>query len=60
MEFAAWAFLPPADPNIRAVVVAELYRHHTGSHPVREPRAIGQGWADGLGGLARAHGVDIE
>jgi restriction system protein len=22
-------------------------------------RAVGQGWADGLAGLARAHGVDV-
>ncbi|WP_406416384.1 TerD family protein [Streptomyces sp. NBC_00873] len=57
---AAWTFQPPADPHIRAMVIAELYRHHTDGQPVWKLRAIGQGWADGLDGLARAHGVDIE
>jgi stress response protein SCP2 len=57
---AAWTFQPPADPGIRAMVVAELYRHTTGGQPVWKLRAVGQGWADGLDGLARAHGVDIE
>ncbi|WP_317441965.1 TerD family protein [Streptomyces collinus] len=57
---AAWTFQPPADPGIRAMVVAELYRHTTGAGPVWKLRAVGQGWADGLAGLARAHGVDID
>jgi stress response protein SCP2 len=57
---AAWTFQPPADPHIRAMVVAELYRHTTSGQPVWKLRAIGQGWADGLDGLARAHGVTIE
>ncbi|MEU7061173.1 TerD family protein [Streptomyces sp. NPDC046197] len=48
-----------ADPDIRPMAVAELYRHTTNGHPVWKLRAIGQGWADGLDALARAHGVDI-
>ncbi|MFD7447254.1 TerD family protein [Streptomyces sp. NPDC059909] len=57
---AAWAFKPPADPDIRAMVIAELYRHTANDQPTWKLRAIGQGWADGLDGLARAHGVDVE
>ncbi|MGW5582893.1 TerD family protein, partial [Streptomyces sp. NPDC003857] len=57
---AAWTFKPPADPDIRAMVIAELYRHTTNGLPVWKLRAIGQGWADGLDGLARAHGVNVE
>jgi hypothetical protein len=57
---AAWTFQPPTDPGIRAMVVAELYRHTTGGQTVWKLRAVGQGWADGLEGLARAHGVAID
>ncbi|MGA5323969.1 TerD family protein [Streptomyces seoulensis] len=57
---ASWTFQPPADPNIRAMVVAELYRHIVAGHSARKLRALGQGWADGLDGLARAYGVDVE
>ncbi|MFD0118915.1 TerD family protein [Streptomyces sp. NPDC058320] len=57
---AAWTFRPPADPNIRAMVITELYHHRTNGQPIWKLRADGQGWADGLDGLARAHGVDIE
>ncbi|MEV5846521.1 TerD family protein [Streptomyces sp. NPDC051985] len=57
---ASWIFQPPADPNIRAMVVAELYRHIIDGHPTWKLRAIGQGWANGLDGLARAYGVDVE
>ncbi|WP_184791702.1 TerD family protein [Streptomyces sp. 3211] len=57
---AAWPFRPPADHAIKAMVIAELYRHRSPEgHPVWKLRAIGQGWADGLDGLARAHGVDV-
>ncbi|MER5865353.1 restriction endonuclease [Kitasatospora sp. NPDC002040] len=51
----AWDFRPPADPEVSAMLVAELYRHQGGW----KLRAMGQGWADGLAGLARAHGVDV-
>ncbi|MEU1001404.1 TerD family protein [Streptomyces tibetensis] len=57
---AAWTFQPPADPDIRAMVVAELYRHTIDNRPAWKLRALGQGWADGLDGLARAYGVDVE
>ncbi|MFI2211599.1 TerD family protein [Streptomyces sp. NPDC020141] len=56
---AAWEFRPPSDPDVRAMVVAELYRHSRNGRPAWKLRAIGQGWADGLDGLARAHGVDV-
>jgi len=57
---AAWTFLPPRDPHLRAMVVAELYRHTTNGQRIWKMRAIGQGWADGLDGLARAYGVDVD
>ncbi|MFD4863957.1 TerD family protein [Streptomyces sp. NPDC058412] len=57
---ATWTFQPPADPAIRAMVIAELYRHRSADgRPVWKLRAVGQGWDDGLDGLARAHGVDV-
>ncbi|MFJ8111627.1 TerD family protein [Streptomyces sp. NPDC096132] len=56
---AAWTFRPPAEPDVRAMAVAELYRHTTHGQQVWKLRAIGQGWADGLDGLARAHGVNV-
>lgn len=57
---ATWTFQPPADPAIRAMAVAELYRHRsTDGQPVWKLRAVGQGWTDGLDGLAKAHGVDV-
>ncbi|WP_309500337.1 TerD family protein [Streptomyces shenzhenensis] len=56
---AAWTFQPPADPDIRAMAIAELYRHTTNGQQVWKLRANGQGWADGLDGLARAHGVNV-
>ncbi|MEU8645920.1 TerD family protein [Streptomyces sp. NPDC048674] len=55
-----WTFNPPADPDIRAMVIAELYRHNVNGQAVWKLRAIGQGWAEGLDGLARAHGVNVE
>jgi stress response protein SCP2 len=55
-----WQFEPPADPSIRAMITAELYRHTLNGHPAWKLRAVGQGWANGLNGLARAHGVNIE
>jgi len=50
-----WAFRPPADAAISAMLVAEFYRHQGGW----KLRAVGQGWSDGLAGLARAHGVEV-
>lgn len=40
----------------RALIVAELYRHHTGW----KLRAVGQGFNGGLEPLAKAHGVTVE
>ncbi|WNM32621.1 TerD family protein [Streptomyces sp. Li-HN-5-11] len=57
---AAWTFQPPADPGIRAMAIAELYKHSTNGRLVWKLRAIGQGWAGGLDALARAHGVNVE
>ncbi|MFF8992399.1 TerD family protein [Streptomyces sp. NPDC014983] len=53
------AFQPSANPDIRAMVVAELYRHTVDGLPAWKLRALRQGWADGLDGLARAYGVDV-
>ncbi|WP_328828477.1 TerD family protein [Streptomyces sp. NBC_00252] len=57
---SSWTFRPPTDPSIRAMVITELYRHSANGNPVWKLRALGQGWADGLDGLARAYGVDVE
>ncbi|NEA25186.1 TerD family protein [Actinomadura bangladeshensis] len=54
-----WTFRPPQDPAIRAMLMAELYRHTLNDQPVWKLRALGQGWSDGLGGLARTHGVNV-
>ncbi|GJF32881.1 hypothetical protein KNE206_55810 [Kitasatospora sp. NE20-6] len=55
-----WSFRPPSDPAVSAMLVAEVYRHRPGGGPaVWKVRAVGQGWADGLAGLARAHGVAV-
>ncbi|MEV0091262.1 TerD family protein [Streptomyces sp. NPDC050738] len=52
----SWRFeVPPAD-GITALVLVELYRH--GPHGWKL-RAVGQGWSDGLAGLARDYGVDV-
>ncbi|RPE32164.1 restriction system protein [Kitasatospora cineracea] len=51
-----WLFRPPADPAVSAMLVAEVYRHPADGWKLR---AVGQGWSDGLAGLARAHGVDV-
>ncbi|WP_374201062.1 TerD family protein [Streptomyces mayonensis] len=53
---ATWVFQPPTDPSIRAMVIADLDRHTVETRSVWKLRAIGQGWADGLNGLASAHG----
>ena len=40
-----------------AVVFGEVYRHRSGDWKFR---AIGQGWSDGLGGIARDYGITPE
>ena len=57
---AAWTIPTPPDPQIRAMVLAEIYRHTVDGQQIWKLRAVGQGWADGLAGLARDHGVDVE
>ena len=42
------------------MVSADLYRHSVNDRMLRKHRAISQGWADGLVGLARAHSVNVE
>ena len=56
---AGWTIPTPPDPQIRAMILAEIYRHAVDGQPVWKLRAVGQGWADGLAGLARDHGVDV-
>ncbi|MEU0967347.1 hypothetical protein ABZ357_18630 [Streptomyces sp. NPDC005917] len=42
------------------MVVTELYRHTGDGLPAWKLRTLGQGWADGIDGLARTYGVDVE
>jgi stress response protein SCP2 len=55
----AWTIPTPPDPQIRAMILAEIYRHTIDGRQVWKLKAVGQGWADGLVGLARDHGVDV-
>ncbi|MCF8587793.1 TerD family protein [Gordonia liuliyuniae] len=56
-----WEYEPKADPFVKAVILVEIYRHTQKSgERVWKLRALGQGWADGLAGLARDHGVAID
>jgi stress response protein SCP2 len=56
-----WEFTPTPDPTIKAMIVAEIYRHTTPQGaPIWKLRALGQGWAGGLSELALAHGVHID
>ncbi|MFE0510584.1 CAP domain-containing protein [Streptomyces sp. NPDC058964] len=48
-------FTPPRQPRGTVLLLAEVYRRDTGW----KLRAIGQGYADGLAGLARDFGVDV-
>ncbi|RFU82802.1 hypothetical protein DY218_31145 [Streptomyces triticagri] len=51
---------PAVDQGLRAMVLAELYRAPGDpSGTTWKLRAVGQGWSDGLAGLARDHGVDV-
>ena len=45
----------PADSHVSALIWGELYRRN-GSWRLR---AVGQGWSDGLAGLARDYGVQV-
>ena len=57
---AAWTIPTPADPQIRAMILAEIYRHTSNGQPAWKLRAVGQGWAEGLSALARDYGVNID
>lgn len=52
----AFRFRPVDSGRVRALVWGELYLRN-GDWRLR---AVGQGWADGLAGLARDYGVDVE
>ncbi|MFD9906130.1 TerD family protein [Streptomyces sp. NPDC059063] len=55
-----WNYPAPVDARLRAMVLAELYRApNDPSGTTWKVRAVGQGWVDGLAGLARDHGVDV-
>ncbi|MEY9484606.1 uncharacterized protein YkwD/stress response protein SCP2 [Streptomyces calvus] len=49
-------FAPPRPRQETVLLLAEVYRRGTGW----KLRALGQGYADGLAGLARDFGVDVE
>jgi stress response protein SCP2 len=57
---ACWTIPTPAAPEIRAMILAELYSHSIDGRSVWKLRAINQGWADGLASLAAAYGVAID
>ncbi len=49
-------FVADAGGPVTALLLAEVYRRRS----VWRVRAVGQGYADGLAGLARDFGVDVE
>ena len=49
-------FRPPESASVSALVWGELYQRN-GNWRLR---AVGQGWADGLTGLARDYGVNVD
>ena len=53
---ADYRFSPASSARVSALVWGELYRRN-GNWRLR---AVGQGWADGLAGLARDYGVDVD
>ena len=53
---SVFGFHPADDARVTALVWCELYQRD-GNWRLR---AVGQGWADGLAGLARDYGVDVE
>jgi stress response protein SCP2 len=57
---AAWAIPTPPDAEIRAMILAEIYRHTSNGQSAWKLRAVCHGWAGGLSALARDYGVDIE
>jgi stress response protein SCP2 len=57
---AGWMIRTPPDPHIRAIILAELYRHTVDGRPMWKLRAVNQGWTGGLASLASTHGVTID
>lgn len=56
-----WVFQPAPDPAIKAMIVAEFYRKRgADGEAIWKLRAVGQGWANGLGELARTYGINID
>lgn len=53
---ASFRFSPADSAGVSALIWGELYRRHGGWRL----RAVGQGWADGLAGLARDYGVNVD
>ena len=51
-----FVFRPVDSTQVSALVWGELYRRHGGWRL----RAVGHGWSDGLAGLARDYGVDVD
>lgn len=49
-------FVANAEGSVRALLLAEVYRRGRDWRV----RAVGQGYADGLAGLARDYGIDVE
>ena len=49
-------FAPPSLAGLPTAVILEVYRRGGGWRV----RAVGQGWADGLAGLAREYGVNVD
>jgi stress response protein SCP2 len=50
----------PTEPGVPAAAVCEIYRRTTGAVEQWRVRGTGQGWVDGLAGLARSYGVAVD
>lgn len=53
---SGFRFHPADSASVSALVGGELYRRNDNWRL----RAVGQGWADGLAGLARDYGVNVD
>ncbi|MEP9415789.1 TerD family protein [Gordonia sp. VNQ95] len=60
-ENQCWSFTPSPEPQVRALILVEIYLHRPPDAGARwKLRALGQGWDDGLAALARAYGVNVD
>ncbi|MEO6880217.1 MAG: TerD family protein [Mycobacteriaceae bacterium] len=50
----------PQEPDLTAAVVCEVYRRVSSSGDEWRLRGTGQGWRDGLAGLARSFGISVD